>query len=462
MEKPLQRRRSNVLRGDSLKEHKQILRQVTSQASLMASPIIEITLRGPDFISNKELQAEVVSLGQQYLEKYRKNAPDGESLPTCHEVEVITKVLQRLLSSDLSSCVKRVEDDAILYSGHELAQLVSTEMSVEVGKWKTQPAIERAQRYYVDHHAEQGRRPTMEDEHTIVEDLNSLLKLEGYPPQAFFAVYDGHGGREAAEYAQAHLHFNIAKQESFSTDVTQALVAGFLETDAAFLARATRQDVSGGATCVTALLRGNNLYISWLGDSQAMLCKGGEAIDLLCPHKPEREDEKRRIEEAGGVVVWYGTWRVNGVLSVARAIGDRHLKSLVIGRPDVAHFELEGDEQYMVLACDGLWDVMSSQDVVQFVAGYMMRSGTGQGVSQALVQHALSLGSCDNISVVVVFLKPPHGPSTPAAEPGPGELASGVEVVVQAPGHQGPTMSSSPPAISPLAAWHDGDPPAAN
>ena len=83
------------------------------------------------------------------------------------------------------------------------------------------------------------------------------------------------------------------------------------------------------------------------------------------PHKPQTEAEKKRIEEAGGVVVWYGAWRVNGVLSVARAIGDRKLKEWVIGDPDVASFDLDGTEEYLIVACDGLWDVMD-EDKVSF------------------------------------------------------------------------------------------------
>lgn len=80
-------------------------------------------------------------------------------------------------------------------------------------------------------------------------------------------------------------------------------------------------------------------------------------------HKPQREDEKKRIEEAEGVVVWYGAWRVNGILSVARAIGDRKLKQWVIGRPDVNTFDLDGTEEYLILGCDGLWDVMDNAKV---------------------------------------------------------------------------------------------------
>lgn len=94
-----------------------------------------------------------------------------------------------------------------------------------------------------------------------------------------------------------------------------------------------------------------------------MLHRTSGPVKIMEPHKPHTESEKKRIEDAGGVVVWYGAWRVNGVLSVARAIGDKKLKEWVIGDPDVAEFDLDGTEEYLILACDGLWDVMDEEKV---------------------------------------------------------------------------------------------------
>ena len=64
------------------------------------------------------------------------------------------------------------------------------------------------------------------------------------------------------------------------------------------------------------------LYVSWLGDSQALLVRSGQAVEIMTPHTPGNEDEKSRIVELGGCVVWFGTWRVNGNLAVSRAIGE--------------------------------------------------------------------------------------------------------------------------------------------
>jgi protein phosphatase 1L len=78
-------------------------------------------------------------------------------------------------------------------------------------------------------------------------------------------------------------------------------------------------------------------------------------------HKPSRNDEHDRIESDGGAVIWAGTWRVSGVLAVSRAFGDRALKKFVISLPDVRHDAMAGGEEYVVLASDGLWDVIANR-----------------------------------------------------------------------------------------------------
>lgn len=78
-------------------------------------------------------------------------------------------------------------------------------------------------------------------------------------------------------------------------------------------------------------------------------------------HKPNRESERKRIEGEGGVVIWAGTWRVGGVLAVSRAFGDRQLKKFVIATPDVRYEAVAEGEETIILASDGLWDVVSNK-----------------------------------------------------------------------------------------------------
>jgi protein phosphatase 1E len=223
----------------------------------------------------------------------------------------------------------------------------------------------------------------------------------------FFAIYDGHGGVEAAEYARNHLHVNLVHNPKFRDDPATALKESFVQTDTDFLIYANRESVTAGCTCIVTLLRGETLYTAWLGDSQAMLCRDGQSVPGICsPHKPEREDEKQRIEALGGVVVWYGAWRVNGVLSVARAIGDKQLKKYITSEADCTVTPLGRGENFVCLACDGLWDVMDSDAVVAFVSEYLQDETKSMAeLARALVKKAIQLGSADNVSLVLVFLQ---------------------------------------------------------
>lgn len=132
------------------------------------------------------------------------------------------------------------------------------------------------------------------------------------------------------------------------------------------------------------------------------------------------QDEQKRIEEAGGMVLWMGAWRVNGNLSVSRAIGDAKDKLLVIGEADVETFDLDGTEDYLVVACDGVWDVVSEEEAVKCVSSHLSRKGGSKAtVAEALVRFAKSEGSGDNMTAIVVYFKgfqPPVDTSTASEE----------------------------------------------
>ncbi|XP_066506603.1 protein phosphatase 1E [Hoplias malabaricus] len=235
--------------------------------------------------------------------------------------------------------------------------------------------------------------------------------------QAFFAVFDGHGGVDAAMYAANHLHVNLVKQETFGQDPGDALQRAFKLTDERFVQKASRENLRCGTTGVVTFLRGRTLYVAWLGDSQVMLVKKGQAVELMKPHKPDREDEKQRIEALGGCVIWFGTWRVNGSLSVSRAIGDSEHKPYICGDADHVSFPLDGSEDYLILACDGFYDTVSPDEAVRVVSDHLQEnSGDTTMVAHKLVASARDAGSSDNITVIVVFLRDPRAPP-PSEEP---------------------------------------------
>lgn len=262
----------------------------------------------------------------------------------------------------------------------------------------------------------------MEDRHIALPYFNYTVGLQDAPVHSYYAVFDGHAGVEAAAYATAHLHYNIARHPDFLNDPAVAIREGFATTERNFLQRSSKEGMKSGCTAVCCLLRedsaGTKLYTGWLGDSQAMLVRQGRPVALVEPHKPDREDERKRIEELGGAVLMMGTWRVNGALAVSRALGDAEHKPYVSSDPDVSAIDLDGTEDFLVLGCDGLWDQLDPDDV----AGHIYRAvgkspGEVQGVAQGLVQRARECGSTDNITAIVVFLRDPQELSADFSRP---------------------------------------------
>jgi len=129
-----------------------------------------------------------------------------------------------------------------------------------------------------------------------------------------------------------------------------------------------------GTTAIVALVHNNKLFVANVGDSRCVLCRNGASLDLSVDHKPEDEIEKNRIEAAGAKVTDDG--RVNGGLNLTRALGDHTYKQnkdippeeqAITALPDITETELTKDDDFMVLACDGIWNVMTSDEVIDFV-----------------------------------------------------------------------------------------------
>lgn len=217
-------------------------------------------------------------------------------------------------------------------------------------------------------------------------------------------VFDGHGGPETADFVSVHLPIRLLRDESFEGDVEEALREAFLLTNERYFEHQAREAANDnvGSTAVLGLFRENNLWIAWAGDSEAALYRtNGERIKCCITHKPGNEKEKQRIEEMGGFVKERGgIMRVCGALAVARAFGDGRYRQYITCNPDIQKYELQGNEEFLVVACDGLWDVMTVDDVGEFLESY--RGRRKEGMVDTLVHKARALGSTDNITAIVV------------------------------------------------------------
>jgi len=246
-------------------------------------------------------------------------------------------------------------------------------------------------------------RRRMEDAH-YVED--GFMKD---PNKGFFAVYDGHGGKEAALFCSKTLHLvleeflNKEGEGVFehSDKVLEIFRKTYLETDS----KMKSSSVPGhhGSTSVTCLITGKGasrkLFSANAGDARAVLCRDGKAIRLTEEHKASDEVEQKRIQDAGGFIV---NGRVNGQIAITRSLGDHLMKDFIIGDPYLSHQDLIDKDTHLIVACDGLWDVVEDQAACEFLAQYP--NASADELSKRLLVKALQDGSTDNLSVCVVKL----------------------------------------------------------
>ncbi|PRP74396.1 hypothetical protein PROFUN_10294 [Planoprotostelium fungivorum] len=256
--------------------------------------------------------------------------------------------------------------------------------------------------------ATQGMRRHMEDQNLILAKPNLLFNLNRAPVQAYYGIYDGHSGKLAAEYARTHLHSNIF--DEFSTglawseeNLVAALQKGYLRTNVEFNQLAGKNSINSGTTAASIIVWGDKLFVANVGDSEVVISRGGVATVLTHSHLPDKPEEKERIQRLGGIVVHYGTWRVNGLLSVSRSIGDNGLDKLVIADPYVAVVERTKEDEFLIMATDGLWDVIKYQEACEFVRKTVLESGR-EAASRALVDEGIRRKTTDNITAVIIFL----------------------------------------------------------
>lgn len=269
-------------------------------------------------------------------------------------------------------------------------------------------------------YAEIGPRVSMDDEHICIDDLGAHLGFvfKCPIPSAFYAVFDGHGGPDAAAFVKRNamrLFFEDADMlQSYDADafflqkLEDSHRRAFLRAD---LALADEQTVSSscGTTALTALVLGRHLLVANAGDCRAVLCRRGVAVEMSNDHRPSYLPEQRRVEELGGFI---DDGYLNGYLSVTRALGDWDLKfplgaaSPLTAEPDVRLVTLTEDDEFLIIGCDGIWDVMSSQVAVSLVRRGLRRHDDPQQCARELVKEALRLNTSDNLTVIVVYLSP--------------------------------------------------------
>jgi protein phosphatase PTC1 len=248
--------------------------------------------------------------------------------------------------------------------------------------------------------ADKGTRRRMEDTH-VLED-----RFAGSSSSAFFAVYDGHGGKYISELCASNFHKTLAthleaipESDLSSEKLVEVMTAVYAEVDENLKSAMP----TSGACVVTALVKmiGEKrwLIVANAGDSRAILSRDDGVSRLTFDHKPTEESEAQRVISSGAFI---RDGRVNGMIGITRALGDHCMKQWIISTPHITAVELLPTDDYLVLACDGVWDVISDSDAISFLKekGDLAASI----LAKALAVDALKRGSQDNISVIVVRL----------------------------------------------------------
>ncbi|CDP01778.1 unnamed protein product [Coffea canephora] len=262
--------------------------------------------------------------------------------------------------------------------------------------------------------SEKGPKEFMEDEFICVDNLHQHVRaaLDIPPTGAFYGVFDGHCGVDAAAFTKKNILNFIVEDSYFPSVVKRAIRNAFVKADHA-LADAKTVDRTSGTTALTALVLGRTMLVANAGDSRAVLGKRGRAVELSTDHKPNSTSEKIRIEKLGGVI--YDGY-LNGQLSVSRSLGDWHLKGSkgssfpLSSEPELKEVVLTEEDEFLIIGCDGLWDVMSSQCAVTITRKELMLHNDPERCSKELVREALKRNSCDNLTVLVVCFSPDPPP----------------------------------------------------
>ncbi|CAH8446198.1 unnamed protein product [Schistosoma bovis] len=270
--------------------------------------------------------------------------------------------------------------------------------------WDESESVVKLTPYLCSVVARKGERPEMQDSHIVVDNLVELM-YRGVSNEiarvCYFAIFDGHGGAKAANFACKRLHQHIAMRfprggmQQVEKDIKRVLYDSYKKTDEEFLREACQQRPHwrDGSTSATILLVNNTLYIANLGDSKVVLARLVEspsesnnvdvnssntlsnpklsAICLTKDHNPMDYEERQRIQATGASVQ---NGRVNNVLEVSRSFGDYQFKKQgVTCIPDVKKCQLTDNDQFLLIACDGLWKSFPPNEAVHLTHELLMQ-----------------------------------------------------------------------------------------
>ena len=249
-----------------------------------------------------------------------------------------------------------------------------------------------------------GRRESNEDRHNVILNINGdNPKLNSIN---LFGIYDGHGGSWVSKYLESNIpnyymnkNFVPPFDKEFHTKVFMLIQSELLKNPLGY---------SNGSTCLLNLMYKfeNKIYMNVvnLGDSRMTIVNSkGISQSVTKDHKPDDSVEKSRLEKMGGEIYKdsEGVYRI-GDLSLSRAFGDGDNAPYISQKPDIFYKAITPETKYIIMACDGLWDVIESEDIGGVINQIYKKKPNLDNLAVELASKALELGSTDNVSVIVI------------------------------------------------------------
>jgi serine/threonine protein phosphatase PrpC len=260
--------------------------------------------------------------------------------------------------------------------------------------------------------SKQGKRPSNEDNHNIIQNLNGIDFTKARIN--LYSIFDGHGGKFVSSFLEKNLPSFFMHKKVVYPLSEKHIILSYDHLNNTLKNDYLRYSVHCGSTCLVVIHFQYNsqdyLNILNTGDSRCVMCSGVRAVPLTSDHKPMWPEEKRRIEELGGEIYLDGAdYRIKE-LSVSRAFGDFNAVPYITHLPDVFKFRLCKNDRFIILACDGLWDVLSNQDVINYILENCYdtklenRINKEINISEQLANFAIKeKKSSDNVSIIIVF-----------------------------------------------------------
>jgi serine/threonine protein phosphatase PrpC len=243
-----------------------------------------------------------------------------------------------------------------------------------------------------------ARRKSMEDNFVIQHELPDMPGSTHV-----FAVFDGHAGPEAAAHCCVHT-VPLVMKHVINEDKPKTIEIMMRETMLALAKFSTSEENPlSGATANLAFVVGEELYLACCGDVQTLIIEKNKAAFFSPTQTSEQSGERLRIQRIGGWVTEQG--RVNGAINVSRCLGSMKYAPFVSGAFELVHRKITDDTSAMVMASDGLWAVMSPEEVLEVIIAVRKSTGGLKSAAIRLRDLAFQLGSADNITVLVVDFK---------------------------------------------------------